>query len=130
MLFTVSTDAKIPVVSLGKDPSMLDRVVNVASPVGLGKQVFWGTVSSPTLDRPVVQDDINWTDAVLLQMWGVNGGSSGSSVVCLDQKAICGFIVGVAAGTNIVAIPVSRLIKMRKELAAGTYEYMPKKAKH
>ncbi len=129
MLLSVKTDKEFPLIKLGSDPKMLEPVVNIGSPVGLGKQVFFGTVSSPILSRPVVIDDINWTDSVLLQMWGINGGSSGSAVVCLDQKAICAFIVGTIDKTNIVALPVSRLISMRKELAAGTYQYQVK-AKH
>ena len=127
MLFSVETTKEIPVVSLGEDPKMMAPIVNVASPLGLGKQTFFGTVSSRVLDRPVVVGDINWTNTVLLGIFGVDGGSSGSSVVCLDQRAICAFVVGSVDETTIVAMPVSRLIKLRKELAAGTYEYAPKK---
>ena len=122
-LFQVDTKAVFPIIPLGTDPKILDRIVNVASPLGLGKQVFFGTVSSPTLDRPVIQDDINWTKAVLLQLFGVNGGSSGSSAVCLDQRAICAFVVGNIGETNIVAMPVSRLIELRKALNAKSYKW-------
>jgi hypothetical protein len=122
-LFQVDTKADFPVIPLGSDPKILDRVVNVASPLGLGKQVFFGTVSSPILSRPVVQDDINWTKAVLLQLFGVNGGSSGSSAICLDQRAICAFVVGAIGETNIVAMPVSRLIELRKALKANSYKW-------
>jgi S1-C subfamily serine protease len=122
-LFQVDTKANFPIIPLGTDPKILDRIVNVASPLGLGKQVFFGTVSSPTLDRPVIQDDINWTKAVLLQLFGVNGGSSGSSAVCLDQRAICAFVVGNIGETNIVAMPVSRLIELRKALNAKSYKW-------
>jgi len=122
-LFQVDTTKTFPIVPLGNDPQMIEQVVNVASPLGLGKQVFFGSVSSPVLDRSVVVDDINWTGVVLLQMFGVNGGSSGSSVLCLDQKAICAFVVGSIADTTMTAMPVSRLIKLRKSLADNTYKY-------
>ena len=127
MLFSVETEKTFPVVVLGADPKMLDSLVNVASPLGLGKQVFFGSVSSPILNRPVQVDDINWTGVVLLQMFGVDGGSSGSAVVCVDTKAVCAFVVGSIDKTTMVAMPVSRLIKLRKELADGTYEFAPKK---
>jgi S1-C subfamily serine protease len=122
-LFEVETTESFPVIPLGKDPQLLDQVVNVASPLGLGKQVFFGTVSTPILNRPVISGDINWTDAVLLQMFGVAGGSSGSALLCLSQRAICGFVVGSVAETTMVTMPVSRLVKMRSELAAGRYRY-------
>jgi hypothetical protein len=122
-LFSVDTEKKFPVIPLGDDPKMTEQVINVASPLGLGKQVFFGTVSSPMLDRTVVVDDINWTGVVLLQMFGVNGGSSGSSLVCLNQKAICAFVVGVMADTTITAMPVSRLKKVREGIQDGTYKF-------
>ena len=121
-IFQVNTKDTFPVVPLGTDPVVLEQVANVASPLGLGKQVFLGSVSSSKLERPAIQGDINWTGAILLQMVGVNGGSSGSSIVCMDQRAICGFIVGTIGNTNTVAIPVSRLISLRKKLAEGTYK--------
>jgi hypothetical protein len=122
-LFHVDTAEDFPVIALGKDPIALEQVVNVASPLGLGKQVFTGTVSSANLDRPVIEDDINWGKATLLQLFGTDGGSSGSAVVCLDQKAICAFIVGSIDKSTIVSMPVSRLVKLREELKAGTYKH-------
>lgn len=119
MLLQAAGDYKT--VPLGQDPHLLDAVVNVASPLGLGKQAFTGTVSADSLNRPVVDGDINWTGVVLLQMFGVNGGSSGSSVICLDQKAICAFVVGSIGETTMTAMPVSRLKKLRSSLAGGTY---------
>jgi hypothetical protein len=126
MLLQVNTNKQLPTVNLGQDPVALEAIINVAAPLGLGKQVFLGSVSSATLDRPVVLDDINWSHAVLLQLFGVDGGSSGSAVVCLDQKAVCAFVVGSINKTTMVAIPVSRLIKLRSELAAGTYTHWVK----
>lgn len=126
MLFEVKTDKEFPIVSLGKDPQALEAIVNIASPLGLGKQVFLGTVSSPILDRPIVEDDINWTRAVTLQLFGTDGGSSGSAVVCIDQKAICAFVVGSMDKTTMVAMPVSRLSAVINGLKDGTYKYWEK----
>jgi hypothetical protein len=123
LLFQVDTKEAFGVIPLGDDPRTMDVVVNVASPLGLGKQVFVGSVSAAKLDRPVVQDDIDWTNAILLQLFGTDGGSSGSSVVCLDQKAICAFVVGSIDKTTITAMPVSRLVKLRKQVADGKYKY-------
>lgn len=121
-LFQVNTADKFPVVPLGTDPKVMEPILNVASPLGLGKQIFTGSVSATKLNRPVVQDDINWTNAALLQLFGVNGGSSGSAVICADQKKICAFVVGTMGNSTIVALPVSRLIKLQKELSTGKYK--------
>jgi hypothetical protein len=126
MLLQAKGDSKAIPMPLGNDPAVLDQVANVASPLGLGKQVFTGSVSSSSLDRPLVEDDIDWTGVVLLQMFGVDGGSSGSSVVCLSQKAICAFVVGSVGKTTMTAMPVSRLKKLRSGIADGTYKYWVK----
>lgn len=122
-LFEVETADKYPLVAIGHDPEVLDPVINVASPLGLGKQVFSGTVTSPMVDRELEVGSINWTRAVLVQVPGSDGGSSGSAIVCLHQKAICAFFVGTDNDTTMVAMPVSRMIAFRDELAAGKYKY-------
>jgi hypothetical protein len=122
-LLQVDTQIAFPVVDLGTDPEVLEPIVNVASPLGIGKQVFVGTVSSVSLDRPVIEDDINWVHASLLQLFGTDGGSSGSAVVCLDQRKICGFVVGTVDKSTIIAMPVSRLKTMMKAFKEGTYKH-------
>ena len=128
MLFKVKTDRAFPVVKLGHDPKALESIVNIASPLGLGKQVFMGVVSNASLDRPIVETDINWTNAVALQLFGTDGGSSGSAVVCLDQRAVCAFVVGSISGTTIIAMPVSRLIEVMAGLKDGSYRFWQKDA--
>ncbi len=135
-ILTVSTGDTFPVVPLGTDPITMEPIVNVANALSLGKQVFLGSVSSSLSDRPnlsshsitgvLFEDEIDWSKTILLQMFGVNHGSSGSSIVCLDQNAICGFVVGIYGGINAttsIALPVSRFIEVRKELAEGKYKY-------
>ena len=122
-LLTADKTVKFPVIPLGKDPKVMDAFVNIGGPIGLGKQVFLGQVSSESLNRPIIDGDIQWTGAVLIQEFGVNGGSSGSAVICLKQHAICAFVVGSIRDTTMVAMPVSRLIKVQAELAAGTYRW-------
>jgi S1-C subfamily serine protease len=126
--FLLKTDktVKFPIITLGHDPKALDQVINVASPLGLGKQVFIGNVSGASLDRPIHESDIDWEGAITLQLFGTNGGSSGSSLVCTEQHAICGFIVGAIEETTIVAVPVSRFIKFRDALLGGTYRWYVK----
>jgi hypothetical protein len=106
----VKTANLFPVVPIGKDAAKLvgESVVNVSSPLGLGKQTFYGRITLPILDRSVVVDQMNWTHTVLMQLPGTNSGSSGSAIVCLEQHAICGFLVGTIAGSTVVAVPVSR----------------------
>jgi S1-C subfamily serine protease len=126
MLFKVTTSRPFPVVKLGTDPKVMEQIVNIASPIGLGKQVFVGIVSNASFDRALASEDINWTHAVGLQLFGTDGGSSGSAVVCMDQKAICAFVVGSVSGTTIVAMPVSRLEAVMAGLKDGSYKYWKK----
>jgi S1-C subfamily serine protease len=123
MLLQADTTQPFTVMALGSDPQVLDEVVNVASPQGLGKQVFIGSISSPSLNRPIIEGDINWEGTVTVQLFGTNGGSSGSALVCVNQKAICAFVVGTIGETTMIAMPVSRLEKMRAMIAAGTYKF-------
>lgn len=127
LMLTTDDSVKFPVIPLGHDPELLEQIVNVGSPDGLGKQVYFGDVSSAILDRPAIEEeddgDINWEHAILLQMSGITGGSSGSALVSLNQSAICGFIVGTIDHVVPVAVPVSRFIKFRDEITSGTYEW-------
>lgn len=124
-LLSIDTDIKVPVVAIGEDAASHEgeAVLNVASPLGLGKQVFKGHVSSPKLDRPVDANDIHWTGAMLIAIVGVNGGSSGSAIICMKQRAICGNLVGTIGGSSTVAIPVSKLKKFIGLVKAGTYRW-------
>jgi len=109
-LVYVKTDTIFPIVSIGVDSTNLggESIVNVSSPLGLGKQTFYGRITSPKLDRSVVIDSINWTHTVLMQLPGTNSGSSGSAVICLQQHSVCGFLVGIIGTSTIVAVPVSK----------------------
>ncbi len=130
-LLEVETEQQFPLVAVGNDVSdhSGQPIVNVASPLGLGKQTFKGIVSSPKVSRPVVDGDINWTEAMAIQLFGANGGSSGSAIICLQQRAICGFLVGTIGATNTIAIQVSRFKVWRKAIGEGKYEYFKPKKK-
>lgn len=129
-VFEIHTSDHLMSVPLGGDPTLMDTVLNVASPVGLGKQVFFGTVSSIKMERPAIDPgQLNWSGTVLVQLWGVNGGSSGSAIVCESQMAICGVIVGGIAGTNTVVMPISRFKTFYAASKAGTYPKFETKRK-
>jgi hypothetical protein len=114
-----------PVVALGDEKTITDGAPywNIASPLGLGRQVFEGVISSVYLDRPLVEGDINWKGTLVLQQAGVNGGSSGSALISKDQHAIIGFLVGTIGQSTIVAIPVSRFKSVRIAVTAGKYKW-------
>jgi hypothetical protein len=109
-VFEIDTKDLIPTMPLGDDPvDAIDQpIVNVANPMGLGTQVFHGNISRTFLDRHLGPDNDDWYGDLLVQEFGVNGGSSGSAMVCEKQRAICGFIIGVVGDTTMVATPVSR----------------------
>lgn len=123
--FEVATTEKWQVIALGDESSESagSTFVNVASPLGLGKQVLYGSISNLVLERPVMQGDINWKGAIVLQMAGVNGGSSGSAIISLRQRAIIGFLVGTISNSTIVAIPVSRFKDFRSNIDNKTYKW-------
>lgn len=123
--FEVQSTENWPIVPLGneKDAKDGDEILNVASPLGLGKQVFDGTITSVYLDRPIIQGDINWKGSVALQLPGTNGGSSGSTVVHYESKKIVAILVGSIGGTTITAIPISRFIAVRKAVSEKKYKY-------
>jgi len=110
-IFYVKTDESFPIVALGEDSTDItgEDVVNISSPYGLGKQTFYGRITMPKLDRTVIIDEINWTHTVLLEIPGAGPGSSGSTIMCLNQHAVCAFLVGhLGSDAIVVGIPVSK----------------------
>lgn len=128
-IFSVSTEKKFSIVPLG-DNSLISigaTVTDVASPLGLGKQLFQGYVSNVKLDRPKLDADvIKWSD-VMLVMIGSAPGSSGSAIVSDDQKAIIGLLVGGFNGENIgaIVVPVNKFKAFEQQVDAGTYRKSP-----
>lgn len=127
-IFFVESKADWPTIPLG-DEGKVDvekpettAFINVASPLGLGKQLFRGTISSVYLDRPIVQGDINWKGTMLLSTQS-GPGSSGSTLISEEQEAIVGFLVGTIGGNNVVGIPVSRFKKFQSDVKGGKYKY-------
>ena len=123
-IYEVETDQKFNVIPLG-DSSKLetgDAVIDVAAPLGLGKQLFVGYVSLPKLDRPPVDaGEVKWTDLMLIQIGG-GPGSSGSSIISVDQLAIVGFFVGGSqADIGKLCVPVSKFKTFLAKVASGKY---------
>ena len=100
-----------------------NEILNIASPLGLGRQVFHGHITKLILDRPVVQGDINWQGSILIQVPGSAGGSSGSAIISIEQQAIVGFLVGTIGGSTMTAIPASRFTEFKKRLAEDRYRW-------
>lgn len=123
--FEVESKDAWPTIPIGdeRNEDEGNPVINVASPLGLGRQVFHGSISKLELDRPIVKGDINWKGTVLLQMPGTDGGSSGSAVISTKQGAIVAFLVGTIGSTTITAIPASRFEGFEKTSAAGKYRW-------
>jgi S1-C subfamily serine protease len=124
-VYEVVTDENWPVIPVVSEKGLKDgaEILNIASPLGLGKQVFHGTISSLYLDRPVVAGDINWKGSVVLQLPGVNGGSSGSAIISEENKSIVAFLVGTIGGSTIIAIPASRFLAVKKAIEGKKYKW-------
>lgn len=124
-IFEVDTKANFDVIPLGDNTKLHlgSPVIDVAGPLGLGKQFFQGYVSNLKLDRPKLDaGEIQWKD-VMLVMIGGGPGSSGSSIVSEEQKAIVAFLVGSFNGGNIgvICVPVEDFKKFEAKVDAGTY---------
>ena len=120
----VKLDREISTIPLGDESKEVfgSEVMSVASPAGLGRQLMHGYISMPRLDRPVKQNEINWTDAMMLQIPS-GPGSSGSSIISIHQEKIIAFLVGAYAGNNIIAIPVSRFKNFSKSINEHKYRW-------
>jgi S1-C subfamily serine protease len=123
-IFQVDTQAVFSVIPLGDNTKLHlgSPVIDVAGPLGLGKQFFQGYVSNLKLDRPKLDaGEIQWKD-VMLVMIGSGPGSSGSSIVSEDQKAIVGFLVGgFYANIGAICVPVEDFKTFETKVDAGTY---------
>ena len=98
-------------------------ITNIASPLGLGFQVFHGALTTLNLDRPVVDNKgINWKGSMLLDI-SAGGGSSGSALVSQAHENIVGFLVGSIGGSNVVGIPVSRFKAVLGAIEKKTYKW-------
>jgi|SRR5208337_2231751 len=124
-VFEVKTDKTFAVVPMGTSATLGvgDRIINVASPFGLGKQYFEGYVSAVKLDRPPLDaGGVEWSDVMLVEV-GSAGGSSGSAIVSEDQHAIIGFLVGGTQSTiGAICVPADRFNAFYKAVKAGTYK--------
>ena len=133
-IFEAKTDVVFPITPLG-DSSLLksgDSVLDVASPLGLGKQLFVGYISLSHVDRPKLDaGEVQWTDVMLVNI-GSGPGSSGSAIVSDDQKAIVGFLVGNFNGATVgaICIPVSKFIAFETKVDAGKYVKTKPRDKH
>ncbi len=122
----VEMDREVPIIPLANaDAVRGEEIVNVAAPLGLGKQLFRGHVSLDVLDRPIIEGSINWRGANLLQV-SVGPGSSGSAVVSKTRGSIIAILVGnisARSSPNVVAIPISKFQKFYKEVSGKKYRY-------
>lgn len=124
-VFEVKSIETWPTIGLGNEHELTDgaEYFNLASPLGLGVQVFTGSISSMSLERPLIEGDINWSGSLVLQQAGVNGGSSGSALISKETRKIVGFLVGVIGGSSIIGIPVSRFLSVQGAVEQGKYKY-------
>lgn len=103
---------------------MGESLIGVSSPFGLGKLYYEGYMSNLHVDRPPMDaGEVQWTDVMIAQIGG-GPGSSGSSVVSLDQHAIIGFIVGSFGQGNpgMILVPVDKFKAFESAVDAGKYK--------
>lgn len=123
-IFEVKSDKEWPVIPVGTEKLEADgnAVLNVASPLGLGKQVYRGVIASLDVDRPIIQGDINWRHSISLQI-AADGGSSGSAIISEKQEAIVAFLVGTVGGAVVIAIPASKFTVFKAAVGEKKYKW-------
>lgn len=124
LVLEAEPDHDVEIIPLAdNDPAMGESISNVASPGGLGKQLFRGHITMEKLKRSLISGDINWKDTTLIQTL-VGPGSSGSSVISLKQKGIVAFIVGMMRSSpSVVSIPVSKFKAFWRDVQAKKYKW-------
>jgi Trypsin-like peptidase domain len=125
-IFEAKANPGTEVLPLGDSDKVVsgENVINVASPMGLGKQFFQGYVSNALLDRPPLDaGDTQWTSVMLVAIGG-GPGSSGSAIVSEEQHAIIGFLVGSSGRGNIgfIVIPVNKFKTFEASVDSGKYK--------
>lgn len=106
----VATNDHFETIPVGHNPTEIgEPILNLSAPEGAPKQVFPGFISSLYLNRPLVlpDDGSNWEGFLLAQVYGEGPGSSGSMIVCENQQAACGTVVGHGPGMEVF-LPIDR----------------------
>lgn len=121
----IITVENIPIIRLGDEKLEVlgAPVVNMASPLGLGKLFFRGSIVARKLAKRE-QSKSDTPDPMVLELPAA-GGSSGSAIVSESQQAIIGILVQVYPVPNrggiiiTTAVPVSQLRQAIADFKAG-----------
>jgi S1-C subfamily serine protease len=124
-VFQFNSDVDMPVIRLGDEKleALGAPVINMASPMGLGKLFFRGSIAALKLVRRE-QSTSDTKDPIVLELPAA-GGSSGSAVCSEFQQAIIGVLVEIYIPKNggiiaTTAVPVSQVREALKQFRAGT----------
>lgn len=99
------------------------NILNISIPMGLGKQVLFGSISQMIINRPMTQlNGINWRGAMMVQLPNITSGASGSAIVSAEQQAVVGVLVGTF-GMTTIALPISRYKEFRSKLEQNQYRW-------
>jgi hypothetical protein len=129
-LLYVKTKDKFPTIAMGADPTLVgEPIMNVNGVGAKTKQAFFGWISALQLTRPsILQDGTVWTGDLLFELPGEGQGASGSALVCENQDAICGIVLGHTEGM-MVALPISRYETWLAGVKDGSIPARPQKIK-
>lgn len=112
VLFIQAPHGAFKIVRLGHNPDQPgEAILSISAPNGIGKAVLRGIISIMELPHHMVLDvegyRDDWRGDILMELPGEAPGSSGSTIICEDQMAVCGVIVGHAPGGS-VAQPIEK----------------------
>jgi Trypsin-like peptidase domain len=124
------TKVNLTVIPLGDDTKldMGDKVMSVSAPLGGGiKEYYEGFVSATVkqIDPDIYRQIRSWGNSIFLQIGGTFG-SSGASIISVDQQAIVGVFTGESRGGE----PTYDRLSGVMFTASGIKELMAHPAEH
>ncbi|PIT88081.1 MAG: hypothetical protein COU29_03645 [Candidatus Magasanikbacteria bacterium CG10_big_fil_rev_8_21_14_0_10_36_32] len=115
-----------PIINLSQEDAVIgERIINIAGPRDLGKQLIRGNISQVTPGRGSFL-----SDRIMIQIHS-GGGSSGSAIISQNKKAIVGVLVAGFGGffqmepfyDVTVAVPIGKFHRFWAAIKANNYEH-------
>lgn len=112
VLYIKAPHGAFKMIRFGHNPTQPgEAIFSVSAPDGVGKALLRGVIAILSLPHHEVvniqayRDD--WKGDILMELPGEYPGSSGSTIICEDQMAVCGIIAGHMPGGS-VAQPIEK----------------------
>lgn len=129
VIYVEANPTAFQIIPLGKDPSQIsEKVFDISAPMGLGKVYTEGVISLTKIQRHLtwtyMGETVDWQGNIFFQSPGDYSGSSGSALICENQLAVCGIMIG-SVENGFVAKPISEFKIWWAGIRSGEIEKYP-----